>query len=66
MAHDAVGQRIVRDDLPMEFIGKMLGGLAEATMEFIALHPKMADKYRTGGFEMFWAGLARCISVMSM
>jgi hypothetical protein len=56
MAHDAVGQRIVRDDLPMEFIGKMLGGLAEATMEFIALHPKMADKYRTGGFEICWAG----------
>jgi hypothetical protein len=26
---------------------------------FMALHPEMADKYRTSGFEMFWAGIAR-------
>jgi AcrR family transcriptional regulator len=59
MASDAVKQRVVRDDLPLEFIGRTLEALAGTTMEFMALHPKTADKYRTSGFEMFWAGIVR-------
>jgi AcrR family transcriptional regulator len=59
MAREAIEQRVVRDDLSMEFIGKALGALAEVTMEFMAVYPKAVDKYRTSGFEMFWAGIAR-------
>jgi AcrR family transcriptional regulator len=59
MGREAIEQRVVRDNLSMEFIGKALGALAETTMEFMALHPKAADKYRTSGFEMFWTGIAR-------
>jgi AcrR family transcriptional regulator len=59
MTQDAIVQRAVRDDLPLEFIAKTLEALADATMEFIALHPSEADKYRASGFEMFWAGIAR-------
>jgi hypothetical protein len=32
---------------------------AEATMELIVLKPAMANKYRNGGFEIYWAGIAR-------
>jgi hypothetical protein len=59
MGRDAIEQRVVRGDVPLEFIGKMLGALAETTMEFMAAHPKVAGKYRSSGFEMFWAGIAR-------
>ena len=59
MGREAIEQRVVRDNLSMEFIGKALAALAEATMEFMALHPKAADTYGTSGFEMFWTGVAR-------
>jgi hypothetical protein len=32
---------------------------AEATRELIALKPAMANKYRNGGFEIYWAGISR-------
>jgi AcrR family transcriptional regulator len=59
MGREAIEQRVVRDGLSMEFIGKALGALAEVTMEFMTLHPKAVDQYRTSGFAMFWAGIAR-------
>jgi AcrR family transcriptional regulator len=59
MGREAIEQRLVRENLSMEFIGKSLGALAEVTMEFMALHPKAAGKYRTSGFEMLWAGITR-------
>jgi len=40
-------------------ISKMLAALAEAAMDLIALKPAMANKYRNGGFEIYWAGIAR-------
>ena len=59
MIRDAVEQHILRADLPMELISKMMAASAEATMELIVLKPAMANKYRNGGFEVYWAGIAR-------
>jgi AcrR family transcriptional regulator len=59
MIRDAIERHILRADLPIELISKMLGALAEATMDLIVLKPAMATKYREGGFEIYWAGIAR-------
>jgi AcrR family transcriptional regulator len=59
MIRDAIDQHILRGDLPIELISKMLGASAEATMDLIVLKPAMANKYRIGGFEVYWAGIAR-------
>jgi hypothetical protein len=56
---DAIDQHILRVDLPMEMISKMLAALAEAAMDLIALKPARANTYRNGGFEIYWAGIAR-------
>jgi AcrR family transcriptional regulator len=59
MIRGAIEQHILRADLPIELISRMLGALAEATMDLIVLKPAMANKYRNGGFEIYWAGIAR-------
>jgi len=59
MTRDAIEQHILRVDLPIELISKMLAALAEATMDLIVLKPAMTKKYRNGGFEIYWAGIAR-------
>jgi AcrR family transcriptional regulator len=59
MTRDAMDQHILRVDLPIELISKMLGASAEATMDLIALKPTMAKKYRDGGFEIYWSGIVR-------
>lgn len=59
MTRDAIERHIFRVDLPIELISKMLGALAEATMDLIVLKPSMATKYRNSGFEIYWAGIAR-------
>jgi AcrR family transcriptional regulator len=59
MTRDAIEQHILRADLPGELISKMLAASAEATMDLIVLKPAMATKYRNGGFEIYWAGIAR-------
>jgi AcrR family transcriptional regulator len=59
MTRDAIQRHILRADLPIELISKMLGALAEATMDLILSKPAMANKYRAGGFEMYWVGIAR-------
>jgi AcrR family transcriptional regulator len=56
---DAIDQHILRVDLPIELISKMLAASAEATMDLIVLKPVMASKYRNGGFEIYWSGIAR-------
>jgi AcrR family transcriptional regulator len=56
---DAIERHILRADLPTELISKMLGALAEATMDLIMLKPAMANKYRHSGFEIYWTGIAR-------
>jgi AcrR family transcriptional regulator len=56
---DAIAQHILRTDIPIELILKMLGALAEATMDLIVLKPARENKYRNGGFEIYWAGIAR-------
>jgi AcrR family transcriptional regulator len=59
MIRDAIEQHILRADLPIELISKMLGAVGEATMDLIVLKPAMANKYRNGGFEIYWAGIVR-------
>jgi AcrR family transcriptional regulator len=56
---DAMEQHILRADLPIELISKMLAASAEATMDLIVSKPVMANEYRNGGFEIYWAGIAR-------
>jgi len=56
---DAIERHILRADLPIELISKTMAALAEATMDLIVLKPGMAKKYRDGGFEIYWAGIAR-------
>jgi AcrR family transcriptional regulator len=59
MIREAIEQHILRADLPIELISKIMAASAEATMELIVLKPAMANKYRNGGFEIYWAGIAR-------
>src|SRR2546425_4437122 len=59
MIRNAMGQHMLRADLPIELISKMLAAVAEATMDLMVLKPAMANKYRSGGFEIYWAGIAR-------
>jgi AcrR family transcriptional regulator len=59
MSCAAVEQRLLKNGLPLEFVTKTLGALAQATMELMVANPAMADAYREYGFEMFWAGIAR-------
>ena len=59
MIRNAMGQHIFRADLPTELISKVMGALAEATMDLIVSKPARAKKYRDGGFEIYWAGIAR-------
>ena len=59
MIRNATGQRILRGDVPIELISKMLAALAEATIELIVLKPSMANQYRNGGFAIYWAGIAQ-------
>jgi AcrR family transcriptional regulator len=56
---DAIEQHLLRGDLPIELISKVLAALAEATTDLIGLKPAMANKYRNAGFEIYWAGIAR-------
>jgi AcrR family transcriptional regulator len=55
----AVEERLLKSGLPLEFVTKALGSLAQATMELMIANPAKADAYREYGFEMFWAGIAR-------
>jgi len=59
MIRDATEQHILRAELPIELISKVLAALAEATMDLIVLKPALANKYRNSGFEIYWAGIAR-------
>jgi AcrR family transcriptional regulator len=59
MIRDAIEQHILRADLPIELISKMLAASAEAAMDLIESKPAMANQYRNGGFEIYWAGIAR-------
>jgi len=59
MIRDAIERHILRADLPIELISKMLSALAEATMDLMVLKPATANKYRDGGFDIYWAGITR-------
>jgi AcrR family transcriptional regulator len=59
MVRDAIEQHVLRADLPIELISRMLAASAEATIDLIALKRSMANRYRNGGFEIYWSGIAR-------
>jgi AcrR family transcriptional regulator len=59
MIRAAIEQHVLRADLPIELISRMLAASAEATIDLIALTPSMANKYRNGGFGIYWSGIAR-------
>ncbi len=58
MAKEAEEQRIFQD-LPRRFVEVTMTALAEAVMELVRQDPKKAKVYRSAGFEMLWAGIAR-------
>lgn len=59
MVHDAIEQRIFRNDLPVELISKALAALVEATVDLTVSNPSKAKRYRDSGFQMFRAGVTK-------
>jgi AcrR family transcriptional regulator len=58
MADEARAQRIFQD-LPQPFLAAALNALADTAMDFMRSDPQRAETYRTSGFAMLWAGIAR-------
>lgn len=56
LAKDCIKRKVIRN-YPVEFIGAMLGRLAEATT-FVAASRKGRTNYCAVGFETFWHGIA--------
>lgn len=59
MARDCIASGLIRDQ-PVDFIGALLGAMAEMTMVFVAAaaaQPGAID-YCAAGFETFWQGIA--------
>jgi AcrR family transcriptional regulator len=59
MIRDAIGQRIFRNDLPVELISKSLAALVEATVDLTASNPAKAKRYQDSGFQMFWSAVTK-------
>lgn len=50
-------EKIIRP-YPIDFIGAMIGGMAELTMDFIARNEQSGTDYCAAGFETLWRGIA--------
>jgi AcrR family transcriptional regulator len=59
MIRDAIEQRVIRNDLPVELISKSLAALVEATIDLTVSNPRKAKQYRDSGFQMFCAGVTK-------
>ena len=59
MIRDAIEQRVIRNDLPVELISKSLTVLVEATIDLTVANRSKAKQYRGSGFQMFWAGITK-------
>jgi AcrR family transcriptional regulator len=46
-------------DQPPAFAGAVMASLADATMTFIQREPTMAERYKSAGFDAFWAAIAK-------
>ncbi|MGH8447299.1 MAG: TetR/AcrR family transcriptional regulator [Solimonas sp.] len=44
---------------PDNFVGALMGAMAETTMEFMSREPKSAERYADAGFEAFWNAVAK-------
>ena len=58
MTQAAADQRLFQD-VPEQFIAASMSALAEMTMDLVRRDPAREEIYRTSGFNMFWAGIAR-------
>ena len=58
MAQDAVAHRLIKD-LPLPFIAATVSALADTAIDLAMQDPSRAEDYRTWGFEMLWAAIAR-------
>lgn len=56
---EACVRRKVFVDQPVQFIGAMFNGLAEATMAALAEPDGSGTDYAAAGFDVFWRGVAR-------
>ena len=59
MIRDAIEQRVLRNDLPVELISKSLTALVEATIDLTASNRSKSKQYRDSGFQMFWSGITK-------
>jgi AcrR family transcriptional regulator len=57
LAKDCIKRRVMRN-YPVQFIGALLGGMAETTMVFVAQAGKSRTDYCAAGFKTFWQGIA--------
>lgn len=57
-AREAIEHKII-EDLPLEFVGASMTGLAEATICLMLKDPDRKDFYLKSGFDFYWKGLAR-------
>lgn len=49
----------VLKDQPPSFVAAIMSSLAETIMEFIIREPAMAGRYKSAGFDAFWAAIAK-------
>ena len=59
MIRDAMEQRVLRNDLPVELISKSLAALVEATIDLTVSNRSKSKQYRDSGFQMFWSGISK-------
>jgi AcrR family transcriptional regulator len=59
MIRDAIEQRVLRNDVPVELISKSLTAMVEATIDLTVSNRSKAKQYRDSGFQMFWAGITK-------
>jgi AcrR family transcriptional regulator len=44
---------------PDNFVGSLMGAMAETTMDYMSRDPKTAETYASAGFEAFWNAVAK-------
>ena len=59
MIREAVEQRILRDDVPLDLISRVVSAMAELTIDLIRINPGSEEKYRSGGFELYWSAVTK-------
>lgn len=58
MMQESLASGVLKDQ-PPSFGPAIMASLAETTMEFILREPALADRYKSAGFDAFWAAIAK-------